>query len=120
MSAPATIPQLSQLHVLEAEAVHIMREVAAQLERPVLLFSGGKDAVVALPAAPAEVRREARERLEQRQQNDDQHQEEQHGAGRRGLPLVAPEAGLRTVARVAALRRLADPVVVVAGHQSIT
>ncbi len=43
--------QLSQLDVLEAEAVHVMREVAAEFERPVLLFSGGKDSVVMLALA---------------------------------------------------------------------
>ena len=37
---------LSHLDLLEAEAVHIMREVAAEFERPVLLFSGGKDSIV--------------------------------------------------------------------------
>ena len=42
---------LSQLDVLEAESVHIMREVAASFERPVLLFSGGKDSVVMLRLA---------------------------------------------------------------------
>jgi len=36
---------LSHLDVLEAEAIHIMREVAAEFERPVLLFSGGKDSI---------------------------------------------------------------------------
>ncbi|MGW4639174.1 sulfate adenylyltransferase subunit CysD [Sphaerisporangium sp. NPDC004334] len=36
----------SQLDVLEAEAIHIMREVAAEFERPCLLFSGGKDSIV--------------------------------------------------------------------------
>src|SRR5215218_7744678 len=36
---------------LEAEAVHIMREVAAERERPVLLFSGGKDSIVLLRLA---------------------------------------------------------------------
>jgi sulfate adenylyltransferase subunit 2 len=46
-----TVPHLSQLRTLEAEAVHIMREVAAQLERPVLLFSGGKDSIVLLRLA---------------------------------------------------------------------
>jgi sulfate adenylyltransferase subunit 2 len=51
MSAPATVPRLSQLRALEAESVHIMREVAAQLERPVLLFSGGKDSIVLLRLA---------------------------------------------------------------------
>ncbi len=43
--------QLSQLDFLEAEAIFIMREVAAEFERPVLLFSGGKDSVVMLRLA---------------------------------------------------------------------
>jgi sulfate adenylyltransferase subunit 2 len=43
--------ELSHLRALEAEAVHIMREVAAELERPVLLFSGGKDSIVLLRLA---------------------------------------------------------------------
>ncbi|KUP97565.1 sulfate adenylyltransferase subunit CysD [Thermobifida cellulosilytica] len=43
--------QLSQLDFLEAEAIFIMREVAAEFERPVLLFSGGKDSVVMLRIA---------------------------------------------------------------------
>src|SRR6202044_3437490 len=43
--------QMSQLDVLEAEAVHVMREVAAEFERPVLLFSGGKDSIVMLARA---------------------------------------------------------------------
>ncbi|MGI8874331.1 MAG: sulfate adenylyltransferase subunit CysD, partial [Egibacteraceae bacterium] len=43
--------QLSHLRALEAEAVHIMREVAAERERPVLLFSGGKDSAVLLRLA---------------------------------------------------------------------
>jgi len=51
VSAPTTVPLLSQLRALEAESVHIMREVAAQLERPVLLFSGGKDSIVLLRLA---------------------------------------------------------------------
>jgi len=42
---------LSHLDVLEAEAIHIMRELAAELERPVLLFSGGKDSIVLLRLA---------------------------------------------------------------------
>lgn len=42
---------LSHLAALEAEAVFIMREVAAELERPVLLFSGGKDSLVLLRLA---------------------------------------------------------------------
>jgi sulfate adenylyltransferase subunit 2 len=37
---------LNHLEMLEAESIHIMREVAAQFERPVLLFSGGKDSIV--------------------------------------------------------------------------
>ena len=43
--------RLDQLRALEAEAVHIMREVVAELERPVLLFSGGKDSIVLLRLA---------------------------------------------------------------------
>ena len=37
---------LTHLEALEAEAIHVIREVAAELERPVLLFSGGKDSIV--------------------------------------------------------------------------
>jgi sulfate adenylyltransferase subunit 2 len=43
--------ELSHLQVLEAEAVHVVREVAAEFERPVLLFSGGKDSAVMLHLA---------------------------------------------------------------------
>jgi sulfate adenylyltransferase subunit 2 len=43
--------ELSHLRALEAEAVHVFREVAASFERPVLLFSGGKDSVVMLHVA---------------------------------------------------------------------
>lgn len=43
--------QLSQLQTLEAEAIYIFREVVAEFERPVLLFSGGKDSVVMLRVA---------------------------------------------------------------------
>ena len=48
MTAPAraTAHTLSHLDALEAESVHIFREVAAQFERPGMLFSGGKDSVV--------------------------------------------------------------------------
>ncbi|MFE0460839.1 sulfate adenylyltransferase subunit CysD [Kitasatospora sp. NPDC058965] len=42
---------LSHLDALEAEAVHIFREVAGEFERPVILFSGGKDSIVMLHLA---------------------------------------------------------------------
>ncbi|HEX5145756.1 MAG TPA: sulfate adenylyltransferase subunit CysD [Conexibacter sp.] len=43
--------RVSQLRALEAEAVHAVREVVAELERPVLLFSGGKDSIALLRVA---------------------------------------------------------------------
>jgi len=56
---PADVPtddtpgprQLTQLQTLESESIHVFREVAAEFERPVLLFSGGKDSVVMLHLA---------------------------------------------------------------------
>lgn len=49
MTAPAR--ELTHLQALEPESVHVLREVAADSERPVLLFSGGKDSVVVLRTA---------------------------------------------------------------------
>ncbi len=43
--------RLTHLQVLESEAIHVMREVAAELSNPVLLFSGGKDSIVLLRIA---------------------------------------------------------------------
>jgi sulfate adenylyltransferase subunit 2 len=43
--------ELSYLDSLESEAIHLMREVAAEFERPALLFSGGKDSIVLLRLA---------------------------------------------------------------------
>ena len=43
--------ELSHLDALEAESIHIFREVAPEFERPVLLFSGGKDSLVLLRLA---------------------------------------------------------------------
>jgi sulfate adenylyltransferase subunit 2 len=51
MSMTTTSYELSHLQALEAEAIHIIREVAAEFERPVLLFSGGKDSAVMLHVA---------------------------------------------------------------------
>ncbi|GAA1481585.1 sulfate adenylyltransferase subunit CysD [Gordonia sinesedis] len=45
------VDHVAAIRVLEAEAVHIIREVVAELERPVLLFSGGKDSIVLLRLA---------------------------------------------------------------------
>src|ERR1700760_1054166 len=50
MTAPNTY-ELTSLQALESESIHIFREVAAEFERPVLLFSGGKDSVVMLHLA---------------------------------------------------------------------
>jgi sulfate adenylyltransferase subunit 2 len=44
-------PELTHLQALESEAIHVMREVAAEFERPVMLFSGGKDSIVMLRLA---------------------------------------------------------------------
>lgn len=38
--------KLTHLKEIEAEAIHILREVASQFDRPVILFSGGKDSIV--------------------------------------------------------------------------
>jgi sulfate adenylyltransferase subunit 2 len=43
--------RLSQLDELESESIHIFREVAAEFERPVLMFSGGKDSIVMMRLA---------------------------------------------------------------------
>ncbi|CAO5243961.1 sulfate adenylyltransferase subunit CysD [Frankia sp. AgKG'84/4] len=48
---PVTGYELTHLQMLEAEAIHIFREVAAEFERPALLFSGGKDSIVMLRVA---------------------------------------------------------------------
>jgi sulfate adenylyltransferase subunit 2 len=48
---PATSTEFSTLDALESEAIHIFREVAGEFERPVILFSGGKDSTVLLHLA---------------------------------------------------------------------
>ncbi|ALI24428.1 Sulfate adenylyltransferase subunit 2 [Mycolicibacterium fortuitum] len=50
MTSPDTV-HVDELRLLEAEAVHIIREVVAELQRPVLLFSAGKDSIVLLRLA---------------------------------------------------------------------
>src|SRR3954470_10394697 len=51
MGARGMSYEVPHLRALEAEAIHVMREVAAELERAVLLFSGGKDSAVLLRLA---------------------------------------------------------------------
>jgi sulfate adenylyltransferase subunit 2 len=51
MTTPAPSYELTNLQWLESESIHIFREVAAEFERPVLLFSGGEDSVVMLHLA---------------------------------------------------------------------
>ncbi|MGB8878354.1 MAG: sulfate adenylyltransferase subunit CysD [Solirubrobacteraceae bacterium] len=51
MTTSATAARVSQLRALEAEAVFVVREVVAELARPVLLFSGGKDSIALLRVA---------------------------------------------------------------------
>ena len=50
-ATPASAAALTQLDLLESEGIHVIREVAAEFERPVLLFSGGKDSIVMLHLA---------------------------------------------------------------------
>ena len=49
--APVPMPVHTDLDALESESIFIMREVAAEFERPALLFSGGKDSIVLLRIA---------------------------------------------------------------------
>ena len=51
MTASLDTRRVDELRILEAESVHIIREVVAELERPVLLFSAGKDSIVLLRLA---------------------------------------------------------------------
>ena len=51
MSTGTVTTNLTQLDALESEGIHVMREVAGEFERPVLLFSGGKDSIVMLHLA---------------------------------------------------------------------
>ena len=68
MTAGATTtlarPACDHLDALESEAIHIIREVAGEFERPVILFSGGKDSIV--HAAPGASRRSGRRRCRSR------------------------------------------------------
>jgi sulfate adenylyltransferase subunit 2 len=51
VSSPLDTTHVDELRILEAEAVHIIREVVAELRKPVLLFSAGKDSIVLLRLA---------------------------------------------------------------------
>ena len=52
LMTPTTLPRLTHLQRLEAESIHIMREVVAECEKPVMLYSIGKDSAVMLHLAP--------------------------------------------------------------------
>src|SRR3954454_14117829 len=51
IDVPSTVSRLDHLRVLEAESIHIFREVVAEFERPVMLYSIGKDSSVLLRLA---------------------------------------------------------------------
>ncbi len=51
MTAMAEARRVDELRLLEAEAVHIIREVDAELQRPVVLFSAGEDSIVLIRLA---------------------------------------------------------------------
>src|SRR3954469_9232392 len=51
LNAMTAAYRVSHLDALEAESIYVMREVVAEFERPVLLFSGGKDSIVMLRLA---------------------------------------------------------------------
>src|SRR5262249_44823903 len=51
LSRPMSSYHLDHLEYLETEAIHVMREVVAEFERPALLFSGGKDSICLLRLA---------------------------------------------------------------------
>src|SRR3954471_21925183 len=51
LNAMTAAYRVSHLDALESESVFVMREVVAEFERPVLLFSGGKDSIVMLHLA---------------------------------------------------------------------
>ena len=55
--------RLDHLRALEAESIHIIREVVAEFERPVMLFSIGKDSSVLLRLAQRSQRRQMKKRL---------------------------------------------------------
>ncbi|MGH3465550.1 MAG: sulfate adenylyltransferase subunit CysD [Kribbellaceae bacterium] len=51
MTQSTRVPEITELDALESESLFVFREVAAEFERPVLLFSGGKDSIVMLHLA---------------------------------------------------------------------
>ena len=106
---------LDHLSALESEAIHIMREVAGEFERPALLFSGGKDSVVMLHVAikafhPARVPFTLRARRHRTQLPGGPGVPRRHGRAHRHAPGGGPRAGLdRPRGAARATRRHAQP-----------
>jgi sulfate adenylyltransferase subunit 2 len=102
--APAAAPRLTHLHRLEAESIHIIREVLAECDNPVMLYSMGKDSAVMLHLAqkafhPARLPFPLLH-VDTTWKFRDMYAMRQHTAGQRGVTLIVhqnPEAKARGI-----------------------